>query len=714
MQLESDNHQRLLNTSLDLLDLSTRTNNCIQNYSIKTVEDLQKLSANDILRWSNAGRKVLAEIREMLGRLGLKLDGDILPAGEPDPRLLRELDLRIEALSAVTRAAENARKGTFLLEASPELQRALVTLISDLTLSVRARNILHVGKLTFLGEVAQLSRDRLMHTANAGRKTALELSELLEKRGLILGMKIPDWSLSLAKELNEKFREDFNEERIKEGKQLLSKVGPDPRCLEEELFRIANSLDVERNAKLLMALWGWSGQQPRVLESVGQEYGLTRERVRQIEARALRRLSDHSFETPFLRSAISILRKAAPCPVTVGASEVSEKGIAKGSFSPLALKKAAEIFNISFPVEFVSVDGLLIVAPSGQADNFRKALPTIRRRTSDRGCINLLALASELKINEKDASLLRILLEASGKVYWLDEEKEWLLAAEASRNRLFNLSAKVLGVASRIHVSELRRAVSRSRRLSMCPPQRILRLFVEQQRLGSISDGWITSNPAIAEAPEPESAEGIMISVLRKYGPVLEGEDFAEKCVAAGMNATTHYIYRLISPVISSLARGIFCAVGDEIPPGTVEEILSRRRNTPAISDHGWTSSGKLWFGTELTLQKITAGGVRLAGFVSDFVQGEWTVTLPDNVSFGLVNCRETFIWPFRKVFGLLGAEAGDLCVFVFDLKARTVLVRIGGPDLFESVQDDAASAKEIEEEEKAWIKLLRETTSWE
>jgi hypothetical protein len=309
--------------------------------------------------------------------------------------------------------------------------------------------------------------------------------------------------------------------------------------------------------------------------------------------------------------------------------------------------------------------------------------------------MNLFALAAEAKIAEASAPLLRRVLELTSEVRWLDGEKEWLFSSLPPRNRLHNLCSKVLGVAERIYVSELRRAVSKSRRLAMCPPQRILAAFVQEDGLGQVVENQIIAKSEISEPPQPESAEGRMLAVLDEFGPVMEGEEFAEKCVQAGMNATTHYIYRLISPVICSLGRGVFCKVGTQVPPGVVEDIISRRRANTLASDHGWTSTGKLWFGTELTRMIMTAGSIRLAVFVADLVQGEWRVRLPDGTDCGVVTCRDSFIWSFRKPFAMLGAEPGDLAAFEFDLKARTVRVKVGGPDLFDVMQNADSTIEE-------------------
>lgn len=75
--------------SVDELELSVRSANCLQNANIKYIYELVQKTEAEMLKTKNFGRKSLNEIKDILGEMGLslgmKLDGFVPPAHPPRP-----------------------------------------------------------------------------------------------------------------------------------------------------------------------------------------------------------------------------------------------------------------------------------------------------------------------------------------------------------------------------------------------------------------------------------------------------------------------------------------------------------------------------------------------------------------------------------------------------------------------------------------------------
>src|SRR5213594_574655 len=72
-----------LNKSVDELELSVRSYNCLKNANIRTIGELVTKTEAEMLKTKNFGRKSLNEIKEILGSMGLQLGMKLDEHGRP-------------------------------------------------------------------------------------------------------------------------------------------------------------------------------------------------------------------------------------------------------------------------------------------------------------------------------------------------------------------------------------------------------------------------------------------------------------------------------------------------------------------------------------------------------------------------------------------------------------------------------------------------------
>ena len=73
VQPEDDKKEKVLEMTIEELDLSVRSFNCLKRAGINTVEDLINKTEDDMMKVRNLGRKSLEEVEQKLQELGLAL-----------------------------------------------------------------------------------------------------------------------------------------------------------------------------------------------------------------------------------------------------------------------------------------------------------------------------------------------------------------------------------------------------------------------------------------------------------------------------------------------------------------------------------------------------------------------------------------------------------------------------------------------------------------
>ena len=74
VEKEDDEKEKVLEMSIDELELSVRSYNCLKRAGINTVEELTNKTSEDMMRVRNLGRKSLEEVLAKLKELGLQLN----------------------------------------------------------------------------------------------------------------------------------------------------------------------------------------------------------------------------------------------------------------------------------------------------------------------------------------------------------------------------------------------------------------------------------------------------------------------------------------------------------------------------------------------------------------------------------------------------------------------------------------------------------------
>ena len=68
-----------LDKSVEELELSVRSSNCLRAAEIKSIGDLVQKTESEMLKYRNFGRKSLKEIQDLLAEMGLSFGMDVTP-----------------------------------------------------------------------------------------------------------------------------------------------------------------------------------------------------------------------------------------------------------------------------------------------------------------------------------------------------------------------------------------------------------------------------------------------------------------------------------------------------------------------------------------------------------------------------------------------------------------------------------------------------------
>jgi hypothetical protein len=461
-----------------------------------------------------------------------------------------------------------------------------------------------------------------------------------------------------------------------------------------------------RKLQALVRRLGFGGGSPATLEEAASVIGLTRERMRQIQKRFMDHVPSHPIFMPQLDAAIAMVREAAPITVNRAAELLRDRHVAAAPFHPESLVAAAEICRRPRPFEIDYSSSVARVVLEDRRDFERACLSVACKQAGASGATNVQEVVAEVgskmpsSLGEED---LRRFLRGCSELEFLTDEWFWHKDGKPDRNRLRNVTRKMLSVASPIHVNELREGAQRHFRIRgsrglarwplTTPPRAVLEAFYRAHPEFAVDSASLVSSVVQLDYhTELNSTERVLLDVLRSSpARLLDHTSFGRVCAAAGMNPNTFSQYLSSSPVIAHIGIDLWSLRGIKVDAASVEALRQANAAKPRekrIIDHGWMETGDLWFAARLPeVQSSLVLGIPSA--IRRFVEGrQFPATDESGLRAGTVRVSSegTTSYGYGPFLVRCGADQDDILLVVFRLTEGAATLRLIGDEELEDL----------------------------
>jgi hypothetical protein len=333
--------------------------------------------------------------------------------------------------------------------------------------------------------------------------------------------------------------------------------------LEKELLDL---LGTGRNARIAARSNGFDGRGGESFQSVGNSFGLTRERIRQIVTAASARLRTERPGSPVLDRSIAFVADHIGGVVDAGVieTEMRSAGLTAGLFRLEGVIKAAELLGRRLPFAITHVNGERLVH-SRDVPPLDSIVHTAGGVVAHFGIANVSDVAGKLPTGASgvsDPNLIASVLACARGVRWLDRSKGWFWS-DSGINPLLRRIRKIVSVANPVSVLELQASIPRDDRMKgFSPPQQVLLEFCHQAPGLHVRDDKIGARPRVNPDEVLSRIEKQMVSILSEHGGPMPVSKFMSICCRGGVNRRTCYLYLVHSPIFSKYGHGFYGLIG--------------------------------------------------------------------------------------------------------------------------------------------------------
>lgn len=662
-------------------NFSVRSLNCFEKLDIIFIGDLIQKTDHELLKQKNFGRKCLREVTDILNKLGLYLGVAI-----PNWNALREKEIEI-ILERI-----KSKDQPIILEKN--IFARLFLHVEELDLSIRALNCLQAMKVIYIGDLVHCTAGKLMKQKNFGRKVLSEIGEKLNDIKLQLEMNISGWPPINIDEEKKLYVKELISFRNRAQQKITSSISCS-NSLEEELSALLDSIVApkthERDKKFILKYYGWDGKGGKTLESIGNEYGVTRERVRQVCDEFLKRLErngiKNKIQLPLVTKTIQFVKSNLPTMADEIEQKLIKEGITKTKFHLDGLKSLSNLLGIKIPFNILTLKNKrLVVSPKGVKIS-KSIIPYANKIITSSGVCTISDVTSYVEDTAGQSmshNFVTSILCLRKDFKWLDQDNGWFWFASTPRNRLVNLIEKILSVAPCISISEMRQGIGRDVRMNgFSPSSHVLLEFCRQIPWCNVENKYITATSQLEwKDLFKGTIEGIMCSILQTNGMVMTRTSFQNECLKHGINRNSFYKYLCYSPIITKFKDSVYGIRGAKIPPGIIESIYVRPKPKKVIQDYGWTVEGHIWITFILSEAILETGICGIPSAMKNYLQGLYTLKTIDGAIISNLTVKNNNAWGLKKLFERRGGEIDDHLALKFNPANHTVKAYIGFIDI--------------------------------
>tara|TARA_B100000686_G_C16798892_1_gene984430 strand:+ start:139 stop:2874 length:2736 start_codon:yes stop_codon:yes gene_type:complete len=586
-------------------------------------------------------------------------------------------------------------------------------------LSLRSINSLNKAGVMCLSDLVQLTKDELHSIKNLGSKSFKEIEDFLNELGLSLGQMVrfnqtgefelvepsvsseeraflfnileKDWSDMISKEdprfselpalpagegtVHQQIRDVLGLDgqgavkaaRAKMLVQALQGVSEEVKriremTLEEQLRDLieksasGKQWSSERTLGICAHL-GWNEADPVTLEEVGSNFGVSRERIRQLRNAILEKFPGHEVYLPRLDQAISVLEEAMPISFSDAMSLLQREGICEKPISVPGLINAIEVSNRDH--EYDWRDGSKQLSKTAKRKILQKSADTqvanqvaviAIHQAAFSGASHVQNVLEGMEIvhpgEERSAEWISRVLKADQRFEFLDHE--WYCNKSYKSQIYKSLAQKILAAADRpvdlrliregiarhlrfrINSEKLKRHGQEAEIFIVDPDLDILRKWFERSKEFSVSeDDFVESNESLSRKKVLSEIELEVVKIFEEDSDgVLSREDTLSFGKDRDVNSSTLSIYLTFNPISQSFGSGLWGLRGSQVDPGiiaTVSEDVRRRRSQNIRGGYkhtGWTEDGCFLLVKQLTSDFQTT----ITGPEEIEVELKWTV----------------------------------------------------------------------------------------